>query len=272
MAAAKDVAVAHSPAASSAGTGADAAAVVVVPMPTGEHGTGPRSIYSLWSRRRRGIILATVSLAAVLVPLTDVIILPALTIIQHDLKTTQELAAATVAIYSAHPLSGLACVCMCVHAAACRRQLATRTHPTRASPRRAVFTVGLLSLLWGPASDRFGRRTIYLVSTAAFIATSLVCVFAPGIGLLIAFRALQGASGDACLLACWLAHAACTLLANAWLPQRLHARHTACELCSHSCCCLLRRGPPLRRRLQSLRTPPRAAACWRTCLSRRSAA
>lgn len=44
-------------------------------------------------------------------------------------------------------------------------------------------------------SCRFGRRAVYLTSTAMFLATSLVCVFAPNIGVLVAFRALQGAAG-----------------------------------------------------------------------------
>ena len=47
----------------------------------------------------------------------------------------------------------------------------------------------------GPASDKFGRCITYFVSGALFIATSIVCIFAPNIGILVAFRALQGAAG-----------------------------------------------------------------------------
>jgi DHA1 family bicyclomycin/chloramphenicol resistance-like MFS transporter len=51
-------------------------------------------------------------------------------------------------------------------------------------------------LLQGPASDRFGRRLTYMVSGAAFLATTVVCIFAPNIGMLVAFRALQGVAGE----------------------------------------------------------------------------
>jgi hypothetical protein len=50
----------------------------------------------------------------------------------------------------------------------------------------------------GPCSDKFGRRITYFVSGGLFIATSLVCIFAPSIGVLVAFRALQGAAGELC--------------------------------------------------------------------------
>jgi DHA1 family bicyclomycin/chloramphenicol resistance-like MFS transporter len=44
----------------------------------------------------------------------------------------------------------------------------------------------------GPLSDRYGRRRPVLIGVIGHIATSLACVFAPNIGLLIAVRALQG--------------------------------------------------------------------------------
>lgn len=60
-----------------------------------------------------------------------------------------------------------------------------------------MFAVGLGSLGWGPASDRYGRKVVYLVAAAFFLASSIVCIFAPSIGVLIAVRAVQGAAGEA---------------------------------------------------------------------------
>ncbi|GAX85787.1 hypothetical protein CEUSTIGMA_g13202.t1 [Chlamydomonas eustigma] len=54
--------------------------------------------------------------------------------------------------------------------------------------------VGFASLVWGPASDKYGRKIIYIAASIFFIATSIVCMFAPNIGVLVAFRALQGIS------------------------------------------------------------------------------
>jgi DHA1 family bicyclomycin/chloramphenicol resistance-like MFS transporter len=58
-----------------------------------------------------------------------------------------------------------------------------------------MFMVGLASLVWGPASDKYGRKIIYIAASIFFIATSIVCIFSPNIGVLVAFRALQGIAG-----------------------------------------------------------------------------
>lgn len=44
-------------------------------------------------------------------------------------------------------------------------------------------------------ADRFGRRIAYFTSSVLFLGTSLACIFAPTIGVLVAFRALQGLAG-----------------------------------------------------------------------------
>lgn len=54
------------------------------------------------------------------------------------------------------------------------------------------FPLGISSLVWGPACDRFGRRATYLVSTTWFAAATLGCMFARNLAMLLAFRALQG--------------------------------------------------------------------------------
>lgn len=54
--------------------------------------------------------------------------------------------------------------------------------------------MGVAALLWGPAADRYGRRITMYVASVLFLASTLVCIFAPSIGVLMAFRAIQGAS------------------------------------------------------------------------------
>jgi MFS family permease len=48
---------------------------------------------------------------------------------------------------------------------------------------------------FGTQADRFGRRITYGVSSVLFLGTSVGCIFAPTIGVLLAFRALQGFAG-----------------------------------------------------------------------------
>jgi MFS family permease len=48
-------------------------------------------------------------------------------------------------------------------------------------------------LLGGAAGDRFGRRRLLIAGTALFAVASLVCSLAPGLGILLAGRLLQGA-------------------------------------------------------------------------------
>jgi hypothetical protein len=72
-----------------------------------------RSIFELYTKKEKAYILSIVSLASLLVPLCDTVYLPALQSIQQEFGTTQQLVAASVAVY--------------------------------------MFTVGAASLVWGPA-------------------------------------------------------------------------------------------------------------------------
>jgi EmrB/QacA subfamily drug resistance transporter len=58
-------------------------------------------------------------------------------------------------------------------------------------------TTASLMLTSGSIGDRFGRRTVLQVGLVVFTLASLGCGLAPSVGLLIAFRALQGAGGSA---------------------------------------------------------------------------
>lgn len=55
-----------------------------------------------------------------------------------------------------------------------------------------LLIIGGLTLLYGPLSDRFGRRIIGLTAMSTFILASLGCALAPTYELLLAARILQG--------------------------------------------------------------------------------
>jgi EmrB/QacA subfamily drug resistance transporter len=58
-----------------------------------------------------------------------------------------------------------------------------------------TLTLASLILLAGSLSDRWGRRRVFLVGLAWFTLASVLCAAAPGIGWLIAARAVQGIGG-----------------------------------------------------------------------------
>jgi EmrB/QacA subfamily drug resistance transporter len=53
-----------------------------------------------------------------------------------------------------------------------------------------------LLIFGGATADRFGRRKVFRIGLAAFTAGSALCSFAPSLGWLIAFRALQAVGGS----------------------------------------------------------------------------
>jgi EmrB/QacA subfamily drug resistance transporter len=58
-----------------------------------------------------------------------------------------------------------------------------------------TLTLASLILLAGSLSDRWGRRRVFLAGLSWFTLASVLCAAAPGIGWLIAARALQGVGG-----------------------------------------------------------------------------
>jgi EmrB/QacA subfamily drug resistance transporter len=59
-----------------------------------------------------------------------------------------------------------------------------------------LLVVASLLMLSGSVGDRVGRRRVFQVGLAVFTVGSLACSLAPGLGWLIAFRALQAVGGS----------------------------------------------------------------------------
>lgn len=71
-----------------------------------------------------------------------------------------------------------------------------------ASAAQLTMTACMIGLaagqvLVGPLSDRFGRRKPLLIGVGAFGLVSILCAFAPTVGVLIALRFVQGVAGGA---------------------------------------------------------------------------
>ncbi len=77
-----------------------------------------------------------------------------------------------------------------------------------------VLSFAVLLMTAAALGDRFGRRRLFIVGLGLFAAASAVCALAPGIGALIAARAVQGAG------AALVAPLALALLSAAFPPER----------------------------------------------------
>lgn len=63
-----------------------------------------------------------------------------------------------------------------------------------------LLAFGLSQLVWGPLSDRFGRRPILLWGLTAFVLASVAATLAPSMEQLIAWRTVQGAAMGATVM------------------------------------------------------------------------
>ncbi len=64
-----------------------------------------------------------------------------------------------------------------------------------------LLAFGISQLVWGPLSDRFGRRPVLLWGMSAYVLASMACVAAPSIDWLIAARTVQGIAMGAGVMA-----------------------------------------------------------------------
>src|SRR5512147_2709303 len=58
-----------------------------------------------------------------------------------------------------------------------------------------LYSVGML--VWGPLSDRYGRKPILLIGLSVYVLSSGLCSIATSVSALTVFRALQAAGGSA---------------------------------------------------------------------------
>jgi len=63
-----------------------------------------------------------------------------------------------------------------------------------------LLAFGVSQLVWGPLSDRFGRRPILLWGLGAYTLASAGCALAPSMALLIVWRTAQGAAMGAAVM------------------------------------------------------------------------
>ena len=64
-----------------------------------------------------------------------------------------------------------------------------------------LLAFGLSQLVWGPLSDRFGRRPVLLLGLSAYIVAAIGSAFAASMELLITWRIVQGAAMGAGVMA-----------------------------------------------------------------------
>jgi DHA1 family bicyclomycin/chloramphenicol resistance-like MFS transporter len=63
-----------------------------------------------------------------------------------------------------------------------------------------LLAFGVSQMIWGPLSDRFGRRPILLCGLAAYVLAAIGSVLAPGMLQLIVWRTVQGAAMGAVVM------------------------------------------------------------------------
>jgi len=63
-----------------------------------------------------------------------------------------------------------------------------------------LLAFGCSQLLWGPMSDRFGRRPILLIGLGAYVLATVASTLAPSMEWLIGWRVLQGAAMGAVVM------------------------------------------------------------------------
>jgi EmrB/QacA subfamily drug resistance transporter len=127
-------------------------------------------------RARTGWVLALTSVASLMVALDTLVVSTALTTIRQDLGASIEELEWTVNSYN--------------------------------------LSLAVLLLPAAALGDRFGRRRMFAIGLGLFAATSAACALAPGVGWLIAARAVQGA-GAALVISLALA-----IVSAAYPPER----------------------------------------------------
>jgi len=82
-----------------------------------------------------------------------------------------------------------------------------------------ALSYGLVQMLYGPLGDRYGKLRVVALAATASVAASLGAMLAPGIGVLIAFRAAGGATA-----------AGIIPLSMAWIGDQIAYEHRQATL------------------------------------------
>jgi DHA1 family bicyclomycin/chloramphenicol resistance-like MFS transporter len=80
---------------------------------------------------------------------------------------------------------------------AIKKHLHTSASLVQLSLTSCLIGMALGQLVFGPLSDRFGRRRPLFAGMATFVLASVACAVAPNIGTLVLFRFLEGIGGAA---------------------------------------------------------------------------
>ncbi len=80
------------------------------------------------------------------------------------------------------------------------RELAVSSVALQQTLSLYLLAFATMMLVYGPLSDTYGRRTVVLVSTAVYVATSIGCALAPNIHWLLLMRIGQGLAASGALV------------------------------------------------------------------------
>lgn len=83
---------------------------------------------------------------------------------------------------------------------ALRGDLGASMAQTQLTLSALLLAFGASQLVWGPLSDRFGRRPVLLAGLGIYVVAALGSTVAPGIGWLIGWRTVQGAAMGAAVM------------------------------------------------------------------------
>lgn len=81
-----------------------------------------------------------------------------------------------------------------------RADLSASMAQTQLTLSALLLAFGVSQLVWGPLSDRFGRRPVLLAGLGAYVVASLASAAAPDMGWLIVWRTVQGAAMGAAVM------------------------------------------------------------------------
>jgi DHA1 family bicyclomycin/chloramphenicol resistance-like MFS transporter len=74
------------------------------------------------------------------------------------------------------------------------RALGAPMHTAQLTMSALILAFGVAQMVWGPVSDRIGRRPVLLLGLSLYTAASLGCTLAGSIETLVVWRVLQGAA------------------------------------------------------------------------------